>query len=97
MSSRALDERERAGEGHALAERLEGGALDGGPVGERIAERDADLEDVGHLVRGAQRREAGLGRRVARGEVRDERRASLGPERGPGRREPGLRQSNRQP
>ena len=55
-SSRPLDQRQRAGEGHALAKRVEGGALDGGPVGQRIAERDADLEDVRDLVRRAERR-----------------------------------------
>ncbi len=61
-----LDQRQRAGQRHALPERVEGRALDGRAVGERVAERHSDLEDVGQLVGGPERGETGLGGRDSR-------------------------------
>ncbi len=66
------DELQRTGQGHTLAQRLEGGALDSGPIGERVAERDADLDDVGHFGGGAECGRACTWRRVASREVGNE-------------------------
>ena len=90
------DEVQGPGEGHPLLQGLEGGSLDGGPVGKRVTERNADFDDVRDL--GGGRNAAGLPHAgVAGGEVGNQRRAARGVECGPARREPGLRQSSRQP
>jgi hypothetical protein len=47
----AGDELECAGEGHSLAERLERGSLDGGAIGEGIAEGNSYFNDVGNFRR----------------------------------------------
>ena len=90
-----LDQRERPRQRHSLPERVEGRALDGRAVGERVAERHSDLQDVAELVGGPERRETGLGGRVAGREVRNQGGAPASAHRGPCRREPGFRQSNR--
>ncbi len=87
---------EGAGQRHAVAECLEAGALDGRAVGERIAEGNPDLDDVGDFANGANGGRTDLRRGVARGEIGYECRSPGGSKRGPSRREPGLRQSSRQ-
>src|SRR6266545_2296493 len=66
-------ELEHARQGHAGRERPLRRALDDGPVGERIRERHAQLDDVGPASPGLQHELARVGERgVARREVRDE-------------------------
>ncbi len=48
---RAGDELQRTGKGHPRTEGLEGGSLDGGAVGEGIAEGNSDFDDIRHLGR----------------------------------------------
>ena len=75
----AVDQLERARQRHALPQRLEGRALNGRPVGERIAEGHSDLEHVGELVRGAKGVLAGHEVRIAGGEIGDQRGAAVPP------------------
>src|SRR5581483_5291716 len=66
-----------------------GRALDHRAVRERVREGDADLDDVGAAARDLHHQIArGRQRRVARGEVGDERALAAGPQRGEGGVEP---------
>jgi hypothetical protein len=82
------DEVERATERHSLPERLEGGALDGWSVGERITEGHADLDDISHFGSRSKRCAARVCSGVARSEVGNESRPPLRPKGGPGLPEP---------
>ena len=88
--------------GDPLRQRGLGGALDGRPVGERVAEGHSDFHEIGSGgLREAQGGDAGRRCGIARGEVRDQRGAAplpappFGADRAPPPRDRVLRQSSR--
>ena len=90
------DETKRCIDRHASFESDLAGALNDGPVGQGIAERDADLQEVGTSRRdGLERVEAVSGSGKARGEIGDERGTPLATNGLPPLRDAVVRQSSR--
>ena len=72
------EDREDVGDGGPLVERPLAGALDGRPVGHRIAEGDPQFDHVGPHIRQPRQQLAGVREGgIARGHVRDEPRPAL--------------------
>src|SRR5207253_7093830 len=81
LAAEVPTELEHAGERDAGGERALGGPLDDRSVGERVGERHAELDDVSTPARRLPDEPARVPeRRVARGEVRDQRPLPPGPE-----------------
>jgi hypothetical protein len=91
------DQIQGTGQGHPLLQGLVRRSLNRRSVREGIAEGNPDFNDVAHLGGRPQRGGANPRTGVASREIGNERSPPRGSQRGEHRREPGLRQSSRQP